>query len=102
MKRHQRQKWLILLIAALSSFIIAIVWQQIFTPVEAETKPELSTPTKESALLNLAKVSDGIYALIANTDYPPPEPNIAICNAGIVIGTEGVLVIDPFQNEALG
>ncbi len=58
--------------------------------------------TLETSLLTLEQVGDNIYALISDTDYPPDNENIAICNAGIVIGDDGVLVIDPFHNEALG
>ena len=58
--------------------------------------------TLETSLLTLEEVGDNIYALVSDTDYPPANENIAICNAGIVIGEDGVLVIDPFQNEALG
>ncbi len=62
-----------------------------------------ATPlTLETSLLTLEQVGDNIYALISDADYPPANENIAICNAGIVIGDDGVLVIDPFHNEALG
>ncbi len=57
--------------------------------------------TLETAGLTLEELGSGIYGLIASTDFPAQDPNAAICNAGIVIGSDGVLVIDPFQNEAL-
>jgi cyclase len=40
--------------------------------------------------------------LIASVDFPPTNPNLAICNGGIIIGSDGVIVVDPFQSEALG
>ncbi|NER84861.1 MAG: MBL fold metallo-hydrolase, partial [Leptolyngbya sp. SIO1D8] len=43
-----------------------------------------------------------IYGLMASTDFPPADmATTAICNGGIVIGSDGVLVIDPFQNADL-
>ncbi|MEG3438887.1 MBL fold metallo-hydrolase [Pannus brasiliensis CCIBt3594] len=59
--------------------------------------------TLESAGLTLQQVGSGVYTLIASTDFPAKDmKRIAICNAGIVIGKDGVLVIDPFQSEELG
>ncbi|MFE4106909.1 MBL fold metallo-hydrolase [Almyronema epifaneia] len=57
--------------------------------------------TLADAGLSLAKLGDGVYGLIASTDFPTSDPNAAICNGGIVIGSDGVLVVDPFQTEAL-
>ena len=48
--------------------------------------------------LLLVESRDNIYALISDTDYPPANENIEICNAGIVIGDDGVLVIDNGKN----
>ncbi|MBE9109378.1 MBL fold metallo-hydrolase [Nodosilinea sp. LEGE 07298] len=61
-----------------------------------------STATLDSAGLTLEELGDGIYGLIASVDFPPVDPGMAICNGGIVIGSDGVLVVDPFQSEALG
>lgn len=58
--------------------------------------------TLESAGLTLEELGDGVYGLIASVDFPPTDPGMAICNGGIVIGSDGVLVVDPFQSEALG
>lgn len=59
--------------------------------------------TLAEAGLSLEKVGLGVYALISSTDFPPKDAaKIAICNGGIVLSDEGVLVIDPFQNKALG
>jgi cyclase len=62
----------------------------------------VSAATLDSAGLTLTKLGEGIYGLIASTDFPPTNPDLAICNGGIVIGSDGVLVVDPFQNETLG
>ena len=95
MKDNRWHKGLKFLVSALMSLLIIVAWQNYTT---AQKTPL----TLETALLSLEQVGDGIYALISDTDYPPENENIAICNAGIVIGDDGVLVIDPFQNEALG
>lgn len=64
---------------------------------------QASTPaTLASAGLTLEELGDGVYGLIASVDFPPSDPSMAICNGGIVIGSDGVLVVDPFQTEALG
>ncbi len=57
--------------------------------------------TLEAAGLSLEELGEGVYGLISSTDFPNEDPNIAICNAAIVIGEDGILVIDPFQNEDL-
>ena len=95
MKNNRWQKRLGFLVSALMSLLIIVGCQYYST---AQKTPL----TLETALLSLEQVGDGIYALVSDTDYPPENENIAICNAGIVIGDDGVLVIDPFQNEALG
>ncbi|MGB3310064.1 MAG: MBL fold metallo-hydrolase [Nodosilinea sp.] len=58
--------------------------------------------TLESAGLTLEKLGEGVYGLIASVDFPPTDPGMAICNGSIIIGSDGVLVVDPFQTEALG
>jgi len=67
-------------------------------PDKAEDSPPL---TLASAGLTMTQLAEGVYGFIASTDFQPQNPNAAICNAAIVIGSEGVLVLDPFQNEAL-
>ncbi|MGQ9865296.1 MAG: MBL fold metallo-hydrolase [Pseudanabaenaceae cyanobacterium] len=64
-------------------------------PVIAQTAPTLA-----SAGLTLENLGNGAYALVADVDFPPPEGR-AICNGGFVVGSEGVLVIDPFHTPAL-
>jgi len=51
--------------------------------------------------LKLQEVGSGIYSLISSIDFPPASNDLAICNGGIVIGSDSVLVIDPFQTPAL-
>lgn len=66
------------------------------------TAQDPSPATLASAGLTLEELGDGVYGLIASVDFPPTDPNMAICNGGIVIGSDGVLVVDPFQTESLG
>lgn len=69
-------------------------------PKAPETKP--STPGLTAAGLTLKELGGGVYALVASTDIPPSDPaKIALCNGGIVVGSDSALVIDPFQNPAL-
>ena len=95
MNKTRWQKGLGFVISALISLLIIIGWHNYST---AQNPPL----TLETASLSLEKLATGVYALISDTDYPPTNENIAICNAGIIIGDNGVLVIDPFHNEALG
>lgn len=77
--------------------LASIVLMQTRTP--AQPSPGL---TLEVAGLTLEELADGVYGVMASTDFPPADPaTTAICNGGIVIGTDGVLVVDPFQNEDL-
>ena len=92
---HLWRRGLALLLGTIVSCFLVIGIANNITAQETEL-------TLEKSLLTLEEVGDNIYALISDTDYPPTNDNIAICNAGIIIGEEGVLVIDPFQNEALG
>lgn len=93
--KHLR-KWVVGLFLTLAT-LIGIVGLQPQTP--AQTQTEL---TLETAGLSLETLADGVYGLIASTDFPPAAPaTTAICNGGIIIGSDGVLVVDPFQNEEL-
>ena len=93
--KHLR-RWAIGLVITLAT-LVGIVSFQPYTP--AQTEADL---TLEVAGLTLEELADGVYGLIASTDFPPADmTNTAICNGGIVIGSDGVLVVDPFQNEAL-
>lgn len=74
------------------------------TVLLAQGKPvetSITTVSLQGAGLQLQEVAQGVYALVASTDFPPIAPTIAICNGGFVIGSDGVLVIDPFQTPEL-
>ncbi|MFN5855548.1 MAG: MBL fold metallo-hydrolase [Pseudanabaenaceae cyanobacterium] len=69
------------------------------TPTQAAASPVI---TLDNAGLKLTQLAEGVYGLIASTDFPPKGNQIAICNGGIIVGSEAVLVIDPFQTPELG
>ncbi len=95
MKNSKRKIISVFLITCLLIILSIVGWQY-----QTSGQNQL---TLERAGLTLEKVSDGIYALISSTDFPPKDvKKIAICNGGIIIGDEGILVIDPFQNKELG
>ena len=94
MNQIWRKGFALLLSTILSCFLVI--------GIHNYTRAQQTPVTLETSLLTLEQVGDNIYALISDTDYPPANENIAICNAGIVIGDDGVLVIDPFHNQALG
>lgn len=96
-------------IASLTVLTLSHNWQpaaqaQNQTPTQNQT-PIQSKPAElsnkaisfQNAGLKLEEVAQGVYALVASTDFPPASPAVAICNGGIVIGSDSVLVIDPFQ-----
>lgn len=76
--------------------LVSILTLQVQAP--AQTSEDL---TLEAAGLTVEELADGVYGFMASTDFPADDPNSAICNGGVVIGNDGVLVVDPFQNEAL-
>lgn len=105
------------LLAAVMTFCGIVGWHSysaanpLDMPTPSPTEPapakapdvKTSTPSLAAAGLTLQELGRGVYGLIASTDYPPSDlAKIAICNGGIVIGSDSVLVIDPFQNPALG
>ncbi|MFN3926924.1 MAG: MBL fold metallo-hydrolase [Pseudanabaenaceae cyanobacterium] len=57
-------------------------------------------PQLQRAGVTLQEVAPKVYALIASTDFPARE-GAAICNGGFIVGSEGVMVIDPFQTPEL-
>ena len=80
-------------------FVLALVAAiAVFHPGPTTAQTEL---TLETAGLRVEELGEGVYGLIASTDFPNEDPNAAICNAAIVVSDGGVLVIDPFQNEDL-
>jgi glyoxylase-like metal-dependent hydrolase (beta-lactamase superfamily II) len=96
-------------IAGLVTFGIVIGWQgygssMAQSPSVAQPStvkaPNVSNELK-AAGLTLQEVGQGVYSLVSSFDIPPKSPDMAICNGGIVIGSDGVLIIDPFQNPKL-
>ena len=78
---HLWLKSLALLLGTIVSCFLVIGFQNYTTAQQ--------TPLNlETSLLTLEQVGDNIYALISDTDYPPANDNIAICNVGIVIGDD--------------
>ncbi|HBE16711.1 MAG TPA: MBL fold metallo-hydrolase [Cyanobacteria bacterium UBA11149] len=92
------QQWIILLLATLVTFVAVIGYHNYTHAQSSSPAPKL---TLQTAGLTLKELGSGVYGLIASTDFPPQDPNVAICNGGIAIGTDSVLVIDPFQNTPL-
>ena len=95
-------------IAAIVSLTVGQVWMpaesQNQTQNQTESKPaetSIKTISLKNAGLQLQEVGQGVYALISSTDFPPVSPAVAICNGGFVIGSDSVLVIDPFQTVEL-
>jgi cyclase len=90
------RRGLIALLATLAT-LMGVLACQTHSPAQGD-----EALTLEAAGLTLTEVADGVYGLLASTDFPPANPETdAICNGTIVIGDDGVLVVDPFQNEAL-
>ena len=85
-------RWVVALLVAIAT-LVGIVGLQ--------ARPTQASLTLESAGLTLEEIADGVYGAIASTDFPSENPNAAICNGGIVIGSDSVLVVDPFQNKDL-
>lgn len=95
--------WGIALLMVIATFVSIIGWhpdtRAQLPQDQAVLEPSI---TLDSAGLTLEEMADGVYALIASTDFPPADfTSMAICNGAIVIGTDSVLVVDPFQTEAL-
>ena len=100
--------FLLAAIATVMSIMLGHGWSfadaQNQSQIQAQ-KPSAETSIKTVSLLNaglkMEEVAQGVYALVASTDFPPVSPAIALCNGGFVIGSDGVLVIDPFQTSEL-
>lgn len=94
------RRWALVLAIALVT-LTGVLGLQAPTPAQA---PESAATelTLETAGLTLEELADGVYSLVASTDFPPANPiTTAICNATIVIGSDGALVVDPFQSDEL-
>ncbi|HEY9735621.1 MAG TPA: MBL fold metallo-hydrolase [Trichocoleus sp.] len=97
--KHLR-RWALSLAIALAT-VVGVLSLQAQTPAQTP-EPAAAELTLETAGLTVEELADGVYGLISSTDFPPANPaTTAICNATIVIGSDGVLVSDPFQNEEL-
>ncbi|MGF1522384.1 MAG: MBL fold metallo-hydrolase [Leptolyngbyaceae cyanobacterium] len=93
--KHLRQ-WVVGLAIAIAT-IMSVIGVQIHAPAQVSDKLSLDV-----AGLTVEEVTDGVYAFLASTDFPPANfATTAICNATVVIGSDGALVIDPFHNEDL-
>ncbi|NUN63705.1 MBL fold metallo-hydrolase [Pseudanabaena biceps] len=92
-------RYILAFVIAAIATITPIAIGQNWMPAEAQNSPK--TISLQSAGLQLQEVAQGTYALIASTDFPPTSPDVAIANGGIVIGSDSVLVIDPFQSTDL-
>ncbi|MEO0986552.1 MAG: MBL fold metallo-hydrolase [Cyanobacteria bacterium J06639_14] len=92
----QLRQWIVGLVIAIAA-LVGVISVQAQTPTQATDELTLAV-----AGLNVEEVADGVYTFLASTDFPPAEPaTTAICNATVVIGSDGALIVDPFQNEAL-
>jgi glyoxylase-like metal-dependent hydrolase (beta-lactamase superfamily II) len=93
------KKLLGMILAALIVLGMITGWQKYGVAVAQTASVD---PALTKAGLKLQEVGSGVYSLISSIDLPPPNSDLAICNGGIVIGSDSVLIIDPFQNPALG
>jgi glyoxylase-like metal-dependent hydrolase (beta-lactamase superfamily II) len=95
------RRWVIGSLIAIATTLSLLSVQLHDLRAQAPVPATPSAPTLQTAGLTLTPIAKDIYGLLASTDFPPKTPNAAICNGGIIIGSTGVLVVDPFQNEAL-
>ncbi|WP_103670088.1 MBL fold metallo-hydrolase [Pseudanabaena sp. BC1403] len=112
MLKKLKIKYLLAFLLAAIATVMSIVIGHGWSPADAQNQPQIQAqnPSAETSIktvslqnagLQLQELAQGIYALVASTDFPPASPAVAICNGGIVIGSDGVLVIDPFQTPEL-
>ncbi|OIP76471.1 MAG: MBL fold metallo-hydrolase [Oscillatoriales cyanobacterium CG2_30_44_21] len=99
MLKRLKIRLIVAMVLAAIATIVPIAIGQNLNPVVAQDAPKVTS--FQSAGLQLQEVASGTYALIASTDFPPASPAAAIANGGIVIGSDSVLVIDPFQSADL-
>jgi glyoxylase-like metal-dependent hydrolase (beta-lactamase superfamily II) len=112
MLKKLKIKYLLAFLLAAIATIMSIMLGHSLSLAEVKPQPQVQAqqPSAETKIKNVSlqnvglqmeKVGEGIYALVASTDFPPASPALAIANGGIVIGSNGVLVIDPFQTPEL-
>lgn len=100
---NKAKQLLVLLIVALITFI-GVIGGHSYSVAQPQSEVKTtttSTLTLEAAGLTLEQVGSGVYALISSADFPLASPKTAVANAGIVIGSDSVLVIDTFQSPEL-
>lgn len=113
MLKKLKIKYLLAFLLAAIATVMSITLGHGWMPADAQNQPQvqaqnpsaetsIKTVSLQNAGLQLQEIAQGIYALVASTDFPPASPAVAICNGGFVIGSDGVLVIDPFQTPELG
>ncbi|OYQ64490.1 MBL fold metallo-hydrolase [Pseudanabaena sp. SR411] len=113
MLKKLKIKYLLAFLLAAIATVMSITLGHGWMPADAQSQPQvqaqnpsaetsIKTVSLQNAGLQLQEIAQGIYALVASTDFPPASPAVAICNGGFVIGSDGVLVIDPFQTPELG
>lgn len=97
------QKLVGLVLASLVTLGIITGWQNFNKSVaQTSTLPAINVNAGlTKAGLKLQEVGSGVYGLISSIDLPPASSDLAISNGGIIIGSDSVLVIDPFQNPDL-
>ena len=111
LKKPKIKYFLAAALAAIAA-IVSLTVGQVWMPAESQNQVQNQTEIKpaetsvktislKNAGLQLQEVGQGVYALISSTDFPPVSPAVAICNGGFVIGSDSVLVIDPFQTTEL-
>jgi glyoxylase-like metal-dependent hydrolase (beta-lactamase superfamily II) len=112
MLKKLKIKYLLAFLLAAIATVMSIMLGHGWSPADAGNQPQIQAqkPSAETSIktvslqnagLQLQEVAQGIYALVASTDFPPVSPAVAIANGGFVIGSDGVLVIDPFQTPEL-
>jgi len=99
MLKRLKIRLIVAMVLAAIATIVPIAIGQNLNPAVAQDAPKVTS--LQSAGLQLQEVASGTYALVASTDFPPASPAAAIANGGIVIGSDGVLVIDTFQSSDL-
>jgi glyoxylase-like metal-dependent hydrolase (beta-lactamase superfamily II) len=113
MLKKLKIKYLLAFLLAAIATVMSITLGHGWMLADAQNQPQVQAPNPsaetsiktvslQNAGLQLQEIAQGIYALVASTDFPPASPAVAICNGGFVIGSDGVLVIDPFQTPELG
>ena len=112
MLKKLKIKYFLAAVLAAIAAIVSLTVGQVWMPAESQNQAQNQTESKpaETSIktislknvgLQLQEVGQGVYALISSTDFPPVSPAVAICNGGFVIGSDSVLVIDPFQTTEL-